>query len=92
MEVPETLHHRGRQDRPIRQLQRVFESTDQNTEGEISSAEAVKADLQWWIVGGSFPGWMERALPIPPTLIESNHLDSLLEHTGATPVVGNFEN
>ena len=37
-------------------------------------------------------GGMERALPIPPTLIESNHLDSLLEHTGATPVVGNFEN
>ena len=34
-------------------------------------------------------GGMERALPIPPTLIESNHLDPLLEHTGATPVVGN---
>ena len=44
---------------------------------------------QWWIVGGSFPGGMERALAIPPTLIESNHLDPLLEHMGATPVVGN---
>ena len=32
-------------------------------------------------------GW--NALAIPPTLIESNHLDPLLEHTGATPVVGN---
>ena len=36
-----------------------------------------------------FQGGMERALAIPPTLIESNHLDPLLEHTGATPVVGN---